>query len=191
MTAERRSAAALLPRPIRKRPLFLSEFISIDEVTFRYPDGRDFCFTIRQEHDVVVCAALTADGQALMLREYRPGPGRYLYEAPAGMRARDQEPLQAMEAELLEETGYAGEVALVSASYVGAYSSAKRFLFMARNCRGVQPPAHLPGELMEIVFLGPTELDQVIAAGDTTDLDACLLLRETLARSAASRGHQP
>jgi 8-oxo-dGTP pyrophosphatase MutT (NUDIX family) len=53
--------------------------------------------------------ALTANGQVVLVREYRHGVGEVLLGLPGGdMEARDESPLAAIQRELLEETGYGG-----------------------------------------------------------------------------------
>ncbi|WP_281174943.1 NUDIX domain-containing protein [Actinomadura oligospora] len=51
--------------------------------------------------------ALDEQGRVLLLRQYRHPVGHYLWEAPAGLRDVDGEPLHVLAArELLEEAGY-------------------------------------------------------------------------------------
>jgi ADP-ribose pyrophosphatase len=51
--------------------------------------------------------AITEDGQAIMLQQYRPGIEQVILELPGGvMDPGETDPEQAMRRELLEETGY-------------------------------------------------------------------------------------
>jgi 8-oxo-dGTP pyrophosphatase MutT (NUDIX family) len=53
--------------------------------------------------------ALTTEGEAVLIRQYRHGIGKVHYELPAGVHDRPEESiLQAARRELLEETGYTG-----------------------------------------------------------------------------------
>jgi ADP-ribose pyrophosphatase len=57
--------------------------------------------------DWINALALTADGQAIMLRQYRPGINQVMLELPGGiMDPGETDPEAAMRRELLEETGY-------------------------------------------------------------------------------------
>lgn len=51
-------------------------------------------------------AALTADGQLPLVRQYKHGAGEILLELPAGYMDDGEEPLAAAQRELQEETGF-------------------------------------------------------------------------------------
>lgn len=140
--------------------------------------------SIRSEHDVVVCAAMTTEGQAIFLKEFRHGPGRYLNEAPGGMRPPGLSPESAALAELLEETGYSGQPELICSTYIGAYSTAKRYLFTVRNCVKLADPVRESHELIEVVLGKLPEINQVVTSGETTDLDIFLILKQELSTQA-------
>ncbi|SHM70614.1 8-oxo-dGTP pyrophosphatase MutT, NUDIX family [Chitinophaga jiangningensis] len=73
------------------------------------PDGRIVDpYYVLEYNDWVNGLALTEDGQAIMIRQYRHGLKQTLIEIPAGtMDDTDPSPAFAMERELMEETGYA------------------------------------------------------------------------------------
>lgn len=53
--------------------------------------------------------AITSDGQVVLVREYRHGAGQILVGLPGGAtETGDSKPLEAIQRELLEETGYSG-----------------------------------------------------------------------------------
>lgn len=58
--------------------------------------------------DWVNVIAITKDGKFIMERQYRHGLGVNSTEIPCGVMEKGEEPLQAAQRELLEETGYAG-----------------------------------------------------------------------------------
>ena len=62
------------------------------------------------EHFSAVAIAPVRDGKVLMIRQYRHGVGRYLWEVPAGLLDMAQEsPLSAAQRELAEEAGLTAE----------------------------------------------------------------------------------
>ncbi len=54
--------------------------------------------------------ALTKDNKVVLVKQYRHGAGQVMLEIPAGiMDEEDESPLQAVQRELLEETGYTSD----------------------------------------------------------------------------------
>ncbi len=69
-------------------------------------EGRRFTYTYRPHGPVVHVVALTRDGDAVLVRQYRHPPRRTLLEIPAGVVDRGESTLCAARRELAEETGY-------------------------------------------------------------------------------------
>lgn len=62
------------------------------------------------EHFSAVAIAAVRDGKVLMIRQYRHGVGRYLWEVPAGlMDVAGEDPLDTARRELAEEGGLAAQ----------------------------------------------------------------------------------
>lgn len=81
--------------------------------------------------------ALTAQGELVLVDQYRRGLGAVSRELPAGVIEPDETPLEAARRELLEETGYAAEewIALSSVSPEPSRNTARAHLFVARGAR--------------------------------------------------------
>lgn len=62
-----------------------------------------------EQPDWVDVIALTADGNIVLVEQYRHGVREVRIEFPAGTVDAGEAPLEAIRRELLEETGYAGE----------------------------------------------------------------------------------
>ncbi len=74
-----------------------------------FPDGRENPeYYVLEYPDWVNVIAITKDGQFVMERQYRHGLGRTSYELPCGVMEQGEEPLEAIQRELMEETGYGG-----------------------------------------------------------------------------------
>ena len=75
----------------------------------RFPDGRENPeYYVLEYPDWVNVIAITKDGQFVMERQYRHALGKTSYELPSGVMEEGEEPLEAIQRELLEETGYGG-----------------------------------------------------------------------------------
>lgn len=71
------------------------------------PDGRVIDeYYVLEYPDWVNVIALTTDGRFVMEKQYRHGLGVTGFELPCGVMEKGEDPLQAAQRELLEETGY-------------------------------------------------------------------------------------
>ena len=78
-----------------------------DEV--QLPDGRIIPeYYVLEYPDWVNVIAITRDGQYVMERQYRHAAGRTCFELPCGVMEKGETPLEAVQRELMEETGYTG-----------------------------------------------------------------------------------
>lgn len=138
---------------------------------------------LREEGDVAVCVPVRPDGLIVMLKEFRPGPNRYLTEVPGGMVDPGEEPIVAAAREVLEETGYTGDIRYLGATWVSAYSNQRKHIFLMWNARKTAEPQLAPTDIAQTVTLSVDELEDVLRRGDLTDLDAGLLALREIAGS--------
>ena len=74
-------------------------------------DGRAHDFYVIEAPDWINVIPLTAEGQVVLIEQYRHGTGEVTLEIPGGMVDPGESPAETAARELLEETGYAaGEV---------------------------------------------------------------------------------
>lgn len=132
------------------------------------PDGREEVFDIRNEGPSVSILALTPDQQVIIAKQYRPGPGKMVFDLPCGGIDGDETPLQAAERELLEETGYAGELREIGTCLEDSYSTKIRHNFVALNCKQVSAPKPDKNEFIESVLLSLPEFRILLRQGELT-----------------------
>ena len=65
-------------------------------------------YYVRESRGFCIIFALTADGDVLLVRQYKHGAAQIIIELPAGMIDADESPATCAARELTEETGYAG-----------------------------------------------------------------------------------
>lgn len=152
----------------------------VERWTFRLPDGSVHDYDININAPVAVILALTPDMRVVIARQYRPGLLQVLNELPAGIVDAGESPLQAAERELLEETGYAGELEYVGQSYRDAYSTIILHTFIARNCQAVQAAANQVDEFIEVALMTLTEFRQHLRSGQLTDIGPAYLALDYL-----------
>ncbi|MPZ32981.1 MAG: NUDIX domain-containing protein [Rhodospirillales bacterium] len=129
------------------------------------PDGRTLppCPVI--EHpDWVDVIALTADLNIVLVDQYRHSVGSVRTEFPAGTVDDGEEPLAAIQRELLEETGYASDEwhLLGTAPVYPALQTNRISSFLALNARPIGGQALDEGEVIHAYELPFTQfIDQV------------------------------
>lgn len=97
-------------------------------------------YVLTPGRDYALIVALTEDDQVLVVRQYKHGPERVLFDLPAGyLETPDEDPLAAAQRELLEETGYqAAEWVSLGAYYLDTNRSATcAHLFLATGLQKV------------------------------------------------------
>ena len=139
--------------------------------TFEMPDGKTADFDIKDEGQVVCVLALTPEKNVLLVQQYRPGPEKVLLELPGGGIEAGETPAQAAARELLEETGFAGELKLVGSSFECAYSSIYRHNFVATNCRKIQDQNLDATEFAEVVEMSLPDFRAHLRSGELTDVE--------------------
>jgi ADP-ribose pyrophosphatase len=137
---------------------------------FALPNGETADFEVWDDPDTVAVLALTPDGEVVLVRQFRPGPEEVLLELPGGVIEEHQTALEAARAELLEEAGYEGVLALVGTALANAYSRRTKHLFAATECRRVAAPE--PDEFTEPVLLPLADFREHLRGGRLTDVDA-------------------
>lgn len=144
------------------------------------------CF-LKQEADVAVCVVI-ADGKFVMVEEYRPGPDRVLLEVPGGNVDHGEDPAAAARREVMEETGYDGQMTHIVSSPISAYSTTFKHVYLMVDAKQVAGPSLDSNEESRIVLLSRKEFERNAFAGNLTDLDAAMAVMLTLGAGDASCG---
>lgn len=118
--------------------------------------------------DWVTVLPRTARGRWLLIRQYRHGVRRVLYEFPAGLiDPTDRTPAAAAARELLEETGYRGRrTRLLGAVYPNPGLQANQlYCYLIDGVRRVAPPALEPMEEIEVCEVSPRQVIHLLRQG--------------------------
>jgi ADP-ribose pyrophosphatase len=111
---------------------------------------------------------MTADGQFVMIREFKPGANAVTLNAPAGGLQGGEDPLEAARRELLEETGYAAPDWHALGSFIvdGSTGGGRGHLFLARGATRVAAPTLDETEEIDVVVLDEPALRAALRAGE-------------------------
>ncbi len=142
--------------------------LRVDRV--RMPDGKEAKREIVGHHGAVCIVPVTAEGNVLLVRQFRLAAGEVLLEVPAGTREPDETPEVCAARELEEETGFrAGNLRPLFAAFLApGYSTELIYAFLATD---LTPGAVHTDEDEHVVLtsLPLAEVHQRIVAGELRD----------------------
>ena len=165
---------------INKEQTHISKYQSIWKYHYKMPNGKPKAFEIHELGGTAVILPLTPDNQVITVSQYRPGPNKVLTALPAGFVDPGETPLQAAQRELLEETGYSGQITYIGDSYVDAYSTAIRHIFIARNCHPVAKQNLDSSEFIEVKLMSIEALRQICLSGRITHGESVFIALENI-----------
>ncbi len=162
---------------IEERILQAGSFRHVRDTVFELPDGRQETYTLSHATCNVVCVLpITEDGQVVLARQFRPGPGRVLDELPGGGVELGENHLTAVARELLEETGYqAGKIVSLGFPVDSGYSTLIREAFLATGCTKVAEPKLDKNEFIQPVTKAINDFLKQLIAGELTDHETAWL----------------
>jgi ADP-ribose pyrophosphatase len=91
---------------VESRPVYRNPWISVREDRVVRPDGVESSFGIVEMKAGATVLAVTGDGDAVLVREFKYGVGRETLEAISGGIEPGESPAEAARRELREEAGY-------------------------------------------------------------------------------------
>lgn len=102
--------------------------------SFRLPDGRTADFDVMHSGDYVTVAAFTPQNEAILVKQYRPGPECFLTSFVEGAVDSGESQIEAARRELLEETGFEAGHIIPLKTFRSAYTTQHQYCLLATNC---------------------------------------------------------
>jgi ADP-ribose pyrophosphatase len=143
--------------------------------TFLLPDGRSYTSFIERTTDSVNIFPMTEDGQVVLVKQFRPGSEQIEMELPGGMIDPGEKPFRAAERELLEETGYEGNIEFLSARSYSPYSEGKRYVYIATGCKLVSEQDLDADEFVDVAVVNIEDLENLLYDGKIRNPDGAYM----------------
>jgi ADP-ribose pyrophosphatase len=154
---------------------------TVERRDYRLPDGKVADYYIHIEAPGACVLALTADNKVITMPQYRPGPNAILRELPGGHVDEGEDSRKAAMRELLEETGYSGDVQeWIGTWQSDAYTQLDRTIVIAKNCKKIAEPKLEEREFGEVELVDVADFTQQVRAGQLTDTAGAMLALDHL-----------
>ena len=150
-------------------------YLRILDRRFRLPTGATAHWDILDSGDVVAVVALTDQDRVVLARQFRPGPLAVVDDLPGGLIDSGETAADAAARELLEETGYAGDVRVVGSTWLAPFATVRRYAAVATGCRRVAQPQTGAEEFCEPVEVPLADFRQRVRGGQLSDVDLAYL----------------
>ena len=180
MSAEAEGAgrrALGLPRQAEERVLLRGSIFDVVSAQLTLPSGISQDLLLVEHPGAVAIAPVTAEGELVLVRQYRHAARAVLLELPAGRLEPGESPLAAAQRELAEETGNHARHWRALAVFLTApgFCSERIHLFEARGLEPV-PRQPDPDEDLEVVHLPPERVLELACDAKTLLAASWLLL---------------
>ena len=140
----------------------------IIQKTFLLPNNKEAAFDTLRGGDFVTIAAFTKELEAILVRQYRPGPEKILTSFPEGAIDKGESVLAAAARELEEETGYRAKKIVLLKEFRMAYRVDRQISVLALDCEKVSKQKLDSTEFIEIYTL-PIEKFKVLLTNTADD----------------------
>ncbi|MDD3826773.1 MAG: NUDIX hydrolase [Anaerolineae bacterium] len=162
---------------LSSRYLWQSPWYSLREDRVRTPEGREFTFTLVDHPGAVCIVPVTAEGQVVLIRNYRYPVGEHCLEVPAGGLSSDASAEEAARRELEEEVGGTAD----ALQYVGRFYASNGIsneivhVYLATGVELGEPDRETTEE-MERRLVGVDEALRMARSGEISDALSALAL---------------
>lgn len=160
------------PQLLQQRLFYQGRRFCFDVNRLRLPNGSVGDWECIRHPGGSLAIPVTPEGELVMVRQYRFAVQGRLLEFPAGTIEVDEEPLETIQREIEEETGYSAKnwTSLGKFPLAPGYSDEYIHAFLAQDVEKLAtPPQQDEDEDMEVVLITPEALEQAIFTGEFVD----------------------
>lgn len=151
--------------------------------TFELPTNLIIDFDIVDVRSFVCIAAITEDQKIILVEQYRPGPEMVMLSFAEGQIEKGENPVEAVERELLEETGFRAKEVMFLREIPEAYSQIKKRIYLAKDCIKIQNQRLDDSEFIQVNLLSIEEFRNLLQnknSNNFNSIDAGYMLLDSL-----------
>ena len=160
------------PQLLRQKLFYKGRKFNFEVNRLRLPNQAEGDWECVRHPGGALAVPVTAEGQLVLVRQYRFAAQGWLLEFPAGTIEPDEDPATTIRREIEEETGYRAHrwQSLGQFYLAPGYSDEVIYAFLAQELELLEtPPAQDEDEDIEVVLMTPSELEQAILRGEPID----------------------
>ncbi|NJO46772.1 MAG: NUDIX hydrolase [Oscillatoriales cyanobacterium RM1_1_9] len=160
------------PEILEQRLFYRGRKFNFDVHRLRLPNGAEGDWECIRHPGGALVVPVTPEGKLVLVEQYRFAVAGRTLEFPAGTIEPDEDPLQTIQREIEEETGYRGHTWRKLGQFILApgYSDEVIYGFLAQDLEKLEkPPAQDYDEDIAVVLMTPGELEQAILDGEPVD----------------------
>jgi len=160
----------LVEKTISSQLVYDGRAVKLRVDTVSTPDGRETTREIVEHSDCIAVVAIDADGNVLLVNQFRKAVEKELLEIPAGGIEDGEDPVTTVRREMQEETGYLPQKVKKLGGFYSApgYCSEYLHLYLATDLI----PSRLYAEdteSIELVRMPVSQIPALIASGKICD----------------------
>ncbi|HAH21092.1 MAG: hypothetical protein A2Y00_00350 [Omnitrophica WOR_2 bacterium GWF2_43_52] len=151
--------------------LYKGKLLCLFREKFLLPNKVTSEIEIIKHPGAALIAAFISSSRILLLKQFRPVVGAYLYELPAGTRRHKESPLLCAQREIVEETGYTAKkfTRLGEIFPVPGYSTEKITLYKAEGLTKVGRACPEEDEVIETYSVTRQQVRRLFTQGKIID----------------------
>jgi ADP-ribose pyrophosphatase len=161
-----------LPQLLKQRLFYKGRKFNFEVNRLRLPNKAEGEWECIRHPGGALAVPVTADGKLVLLRQYRFAIQGRIIEFPAGTLEPNEDPLETVQREIQEETGYRAQKwdKLGEFFLAPGYSDEILYAFLARDLEKLEiPPERDDDEDIEILYYTPQELEKAFLDGEPVD----------------------
>ncbi len=161
-----------LPQLLKQCLLYKGRKFDFEVNRLRLPNKAEGDWECIRHPGGALAVPVTAEGKLVLVRQYRFAIQGRILEFPAGTLERNEDPLETIQREIEEETGYGAQKwdKLGEFFLAPGYSDEIIYAFLARDLQKLEnPPKQDEDEDIETVLMTPEELEKAILQGEAVD----------------------